>query len=212
MVEEAKPLYYPNGPSEGFFKDKNSKFYGFLYRVEYEEEVKEILKKLHKDFYDSRHIAYAYRIGFEEIIFKANDAGEPNYSAGAPIYRRIVAHKLSNILIAVVRYFGGTKLGVSGLIQAYETAAENAILNAQKVVYTPSIMLSVSLKISNSYILYKVCEEYNAIIKTEVYGEEHATFTIKCDKEKAERFQKDLLMVGASISIVLQQRRDSNSD
>lgn len=202
MKEESKPLYVPEGPSEGFFKDRNSKFYGLLYVVKSEEEVKEILKKLHKDYYDARHIAYAYRIGFEEIIFKANDAGEPSYSAGMPIYRRILAHKLSNTLIAVVRYFGGTKLGVSGLIHAYETAAENAILNSHKAIYIPLKTINVSLEIAKCHILNKICEEYNASIKNEIYGEEHANFTIECEKDKVEQITKGLTMCGASVCVI----------
>jgi uncharacterized YigZ family protein len=113
--------------SEGLYKEKGSKFLAFAYPVNSEEEVKFYLEDLHKKYYDARHHCYAYIIGKDKNIFRANDDGEPNHSAGDPILGKIRSNALSDTLIVVVRYFGGTKLGLSGLISAYKTAAAEAI-------------------------------------------------------------------------------------
>ena len=114
--------------SEGYFRDRGSKFYAFAYPVETEDEVKEHLEELRKKYYDARHHCYAYQLGAEKTSYRINDDGEPSSSAGKPIFGRIQSHDLTNILIVVIRYFGGVKLGVPGLINAYKTAAEEAIL------------------------------------------------------------------------------------
>lgn len=115
--------------SEGLYKEKGSKFLAFAYPVRNESEIKEKLDQLRKKYYDARHHCYAYILGKNQSIFRANDDGEPNHSAGDPILGQIRSHQLSNVLIVVVRYFGGTKLGVGGLINAYKTAAADAIAN-----------------------------------------------------------------------------------
>lgn len=115
--------------SEGFYKEKGSKFLAFAYMVMSEEEVKEQLNELKKKYYDARHHCYAYILGVDGEKYRANDDGEPGHSAGDPILGQIRSSNLTNTLIVVVRYFGGTKLGVSGLINAYKTAAASAIAN-----------------------------------------------------------------------------------
>ena len=120
-----------NGTSEGFFKDRNSKFYAFAFHVESEQEVKEHLKELQKKFYDARHIVYAFVIGKNSEISRSSDNGEPAGSSGPPVLRAIKSAGLTNTLIAVVRYFGGKKLGIPGLINAYGSAAQDAINNAK---------------------------------------------------------------------------------
>ena len=115
--------------SEGLYKEKGSKFLAFAYPVGDEEEVKEILEKLRKQYYDARHHCYAYILGKNQEQYRANDDGEPNHSAGDPILGQIRSKELTNTLIVVIRYFGGTKLGVGGLITAYKTAAAEAIEN-----------------------------------------------------------------------------------
>lgn len=117
--------------SEGLFKEKGSKFLAFAYSVKSEQEIKEILDGLRKKYFDARHHCYAYMLGKNKDVFRANDDGEPNHSAGDPILGQIRSHSLTNVLIVVVRYFGGTKLGVGGLINAYKTAAAEAIANNQ---------------------------------------------------------------------------------
>jgi uncharacterized YigZ family protein len=115
--------------SEGIYKEKGSKFIAFAVPCYTEKEAKEYLEKWRKEHYQSRHVCYAYRFGVDQKVYRANDDGEPNNSAGAPILGQIQSYDLSNILIGVVRYFGGTKLGVGGLIHAYKTAAKEAIEN-----------------------------------------------------------------------------------
>ena len=112
---------------ETLFKDKNSKFYGFAFPVNNEDEVKNELEKVKKIHPNAGHHCFAYQIGVEDIIYRANDDGEPNNSAGMPIYGQIQSFDITNVLIVVVRYFGGTKLGVSGLINAYRSSAKITI-------------------------------------------------------------------------------------
>jgi len=113
--------------SEGLFKDKGSKFIAYAFPVTSEEQVKSILLEIKKTHHSARHHCYAWRIGEEEITFRANDDGEPSSTAGKPILGQILSHGLTNTLIIVVRYFGGTLLGTSGLINAYKNAAIDAI-------------------------------------------------------------------------------------
>jgi len=115
--------------SEGIYKEKGSKFIAYAYPVSSEEEIKEHIAKLKKEYYDARHHCYAYMLGAEKKNFRANDDGEPSSTAGKPILGQILSNDLTNILIVVIRYFGGTKLGVSGLIHAYRTAAAETIEN-----------------------------------------------------------------------------------
>jgi uncharacterized YigZ family protein len=119
--------------SEGLFKDKGSKFLSFSFPVESEDQVKSIVKEVKKKYYDARHHCYAYKIGIGENNYRVNDDGEPSGTAGKPIYGQILSSGLSDILIVVVRYFGGILLGTSGLINAYKSSAQHAIANAQIV-------------------------------------------------------------------------------
>ena len=116
--------------SEALYKDKGSKFYAFAYPVQTIEQIKEILAEKRKEYYDARHVCYAYMLGYEREVFRANDDGEPSGTAGRPILGQINSSNLTDILIIVVRYFGGTLLGTSGLIQAYKTSAAEAIAAA----------------------------------------------------------------------------------
>jgi uncharacterized YigZ family protein len=113
--------------SEGLLKDRGSKFLYFGFRITSEEEIKTNLTQLRKTYFDASHHCYAWVMGRAGSLFRANDDGEPNHSAGDPILGQIRSNQLTNVLIVVVRYFGGTKLGVSGLIQAYKNAAALAI-------------------------------------------------------------------------------------
>ena len=119
--------------SEGLFKDKGSKFIAYAFPVETETEVKEILLRIKKDHHSARHHCYAWRIGTETIQYRANDDGEPSSTAGKPILGQLQSFNITNTLVVVVRYFGGTLLGVSGLINAYKNAAADALKNANIV-------------------------------------------------------------------------------
>jgi len=122
--------------SEGIYKEKGSKFIAYAFPVSSEEDIKEQIDKLKKEYYDARHHCYAYMLGADKKNFRANDDGEPSSTAGKPILGQILSFDLTNILIVVVRYFGGTKLGVSGLIHAYKTAAQETISNASIIEKT----------------------------------------------------------------------------
>src|SRR5690554_7890956 len=117
--------------SEVLFKDRNSKFFGYAFPVEDEEIIKEHLEVLRKQHHSARHWCYAWQLGKEETRYRVNDDGEPSNSAGMPIYGQIQSFDVTNVLIVVVRYFGGVKLGVGGLINAYRTAAKEAIENGK---------------------------------------------------------------------------------
>ncbi len=117
--------------SRGLFKDNGSRFIAHAYPVETEEEVKEIVAALKKEYYDARHHVYAYRLGYMGDKFRANDDGEPSGSSGRPVLGQIDSCGLSDILVVVVRYFGGIKLGIPGLIRAYKTSTADALANAE---------------------------------------------------------------------------------
>lgn len=123
-------------PSEGIYTEKRSKFLAFAIPVENVEEIKDIVAQYQKKYYDARHVCYAYMLGAERTEFRANDNGEPSGTAGKPILGQINSNELTNILIIVVRYFGGIKLGTSGLIVAYKQAAAEAIAAAEIIEKT----------------------------------------------------------------------------
>ena len=119
--------------AKGLFKDNGSRFIAHAYPVETEEEVKDIVASLKKEYYDARHHVYAYRLGHLGEKFRANDDGEPSGSSGRPVLGQIDSNELSDILVVVVRYFGGIKLGIPGLIRAYKTSTADALANAEIV-------------------------------------------------------------------------------
>jgi uncharacterized YigZ family protein len=132
MEEQASDRYLTiYKQSEGIYKEKGSKFIARVFHVEDEDRCKEIIKAVRKEYYDARHHCYAYRLGPEDGRYRSSDDGEPSGSAGKPILNQIYSSKLYYVLIVVIRYFGGTKLGVSGLIQAYKRSSRDAIENAQ---------------------------------------------------------------------------------
>ena len=143
-------------PAEGFYSEKRSKFLAFAFHVTSEEEVKQYVAEFRKKYYDARHVCWAYMLGADRTDFRANDDGEPSSTAGKPILGQINKNELTDILIIVVRYYGGVNLGTSGLIVAYRTAAAEAIANAEivsqfveeEVVFDfPFIMMNDVMKI-----------------------------------------------------------------
>ena len=122
-----------NEISEGFYSEKRSKFFAFAHHVTSVEEIRAIIASYRKKYFDARHVCYAYMLGAERKDFRSNDDGEPSSTAGKPILGQINSHELTDILIVVVRYYGGVNLGTSGLIVAYKSAAADAIAHAQVV-------------------------------------------------------------------------------
>lgn len=143
------------------FKDKNSKFYGYGFPINTEDDVKQHINDLKKKHHQARHWCYAYQLGKQEkdYIFRVNDDGEPNNSAGMPIYGQIQSFDVTNILIIVVRYFGGTKLGVSGLINAYRSGAKLALEASEILTKTVNIKYSITFDYKNMNKVMRVIKE-----------------------------------------------------
>ena len=146
--------------SESLFKEKGSKFLAFAYPVKSEADIKETLDSLRKKYYDARHHCYAYVLGKNKDVLRTNDDGEPNHSAGDPILGQIRSNSLTNVLIVVVRYFGGTKLGVGGLISAYRNAAAEAISNNQIIESEDSRELTLQYGYPEMNQVMKLIKDY----------------------------------------------------
>ncbi|WP_460191318.1 IMPACT family protein [Urechidicola sp. KH5] len=147
------------------FKDRGSRFFGYLFPVTMEEQVKEKLAELKAEHHKARHWCFAYRIGKEQISFRANDDGEPSNSAGQPILGQLVAYDVTNVLAVVVRYFGGTKLGVGGLIQAYKEGTKLALEKAQIVERTIDITLNLQFEYADLNKLMRIIKGADVIIE-----------------------------------------------
>ena len=130
-------------PSEGLYKEKGSKFLAFAFPVISEEQIKDHITALKDKYFDARHHCYAYCLGANKARFRMNDDGEPSSTAGKPIYGQILSNDLTDILVVVIRYFGGTKLGVPGLINAYKSATADAIANAEIVEKTVNVIYTI---------------------------------------------------------------------
>ena len=154
-----KTIDFPS--EEVLLKEKNSKFFGYAIPVTSEEDVKENLERLRKEHFSARHWCYAYQIGTEKIQYRANDDGEPNNSAGMPIYGQIQSFEVTNILVVVVRYFGGVKLGVGGLISAYKTAAQMALENATIIEKTINKHFIISFGYAHMNKVMRIIKEKN---------------------------------------------------
>lgn len=141
------------------FKDKNSKFFGYAYPITTEDDVKLYINKLKKEHHAARHWCYAYQIGTENISYRANDDGEPNNSAGMPIYGQIQSFNVTNILIVVVRYFGGVKLGVGGLINAYKTTAQLTLEASKILEKTINIDYLITFDYKNMNTVMRIIKE-----------------------------------------------------
>ncbi|XMO86692.1 YigZ family protein [Algibacter sp. AS12] len=166
-------------------KDKNSKFFGYAFPVTQEEDIKRHLEALKKEHHSARHWCYAYQVGTETISYRANDDGEPSNSAGMPIYGQIQSYNLTNILIVVVRYFGGVKLGVGGLISAYRTAAQLSLDASNIIEKTINIDYLITFDYKNMNTVMRVIKEKSLnIIKQKL--ELDCNITISVRKSEAQ--------------------------
>lgn len=156
--------------SEGLFKDNGSRFIAFAYPVETESEVKDIVDRLKKEYHDARHHCYAYRLGLTGDKFRANDDGEPSGSAGRPILGQIDSAGLSDILVVVVRYFGGIKLGIPGLIRAYKTSTLDALEQAQVVEKIAGESYRIRFPYENMQKVMKVIKDLSLPQKDQDFG------------------------------------------
>ncbi|WP_054850677.1 YigZ family protein [Olleya sp. ITB9] len=173
-------------PSEEvLFKDKNSKFFGYAYPVTTEDKIKQHLEDLKKQHHQARHWCYAYQIGTETIAYRANDDGEPSNSAGMPIYGQIQSFEVTNVLIVVVRYFGGVKLGVGGLINAYRTGAQLALEASNIIERTINIDYLITCEYDLMNKVMRVIKEKNLNIINQKL-ELNCEITISVRKKEAE--------------------------
>ena len=174
-----------SGTTKGTYRERASKFISFAIPVTSEEEVKEHLAKLRKEYYDANHHCYAYRIGHPEPIYRINDDGEPSSSAGKPIYGQILSRDLSDILVVVIRYFGGTKLGIPGLIHAYKTAAQESLNEAKRCIKVLSERYSIRFQYPQMNDVMKILKKEKVkIISQESDHDCKIVFSIR--KSKSE--------------------------
>ena len=160
------------GPSEGLFKDNGSRFIALAYPVETEEEVREIVSGLRKEYHDARHHCYAYRLGYKRDVFRASDDGEPSGSAGRPILGQIDTLGLSDVLVVVVRYFGGIKLGIPGLIRAYKSSSADALSQAAIVEKIAARRFRLHFDYLSMNAVMKVLKEMDLPQSGQQFGEE----------------------------------------
>ncbi len=146
---------------DGEYKEKGSKFFAYAHPVKTEEEVRKLVKWYRKEYYDARHHCYAYVLGADARRTRAADDGEPSNSAGAPILGQIKSKQLTNVFVMVVRYFGGTKLGIPGMINAYRSAAEDALYQAKIVTDFPTTERTLSFNYEKMNVLMKVVKDFD---------------------------------------------------
>ena len=154
---------------EGYYTEKRSKFLAFAHHVETVDEVKALLDAYRKKFYDARHVCYAYMLGADRLEFRANDDGEPSSTAGKPILGQINSHELTNILIVVVRYYGGVNLGTGGLIVAYREAAADAIAHTEIVTKQVEEIIAITFDYSLMNDVMRIVKEMNPRIVSQQF-------------------------------------------
>ena len=197
-------------PAEAIYKERSSKFLTYAYPVESEEEIKVLLEALRKEYYDATHHCYAYRLGAQGEVFRANDDGEPSGTAGKPILGQLLSADLTNCLVVVVRYFGGTKLGVSGLIQAYkESTAE--VIAASKIIEKT---VDRNIRVEFSYIsmngVMRVIKELSPRIDEQVF-DNLCTMQLRIRESEADQLIAKLLKVeGVTVETENGKRKAEN--
>jgi len=163
-----------SNPSTGIYKELGSKFLSFAYPVSSEEEIKNLISTFKKKYFDARHHCYAYRLGVTGELWRANDDGEPSSSAGKPILGQLLSNELSDILVIVIRYFGGTKLGIPGLIRSYKSATIDAINNGEIVEKIASKDICFNFDYINMEPVMKLLKSFELDIKKQ-------EFDLKCN-------------------------------
>ena len=156
-------------PAEAIYKERSSKFLTYAYPVESEDEIKILLDALRKEYYDATHHCYAYRLGAHGEAFRANDDGEPSGTAGKPILGQLLSANLTNCLVVVVRYFGGTKLGVSGLIQAYKESTAEVIAVSKIIEKTVDRIIKIDFDYISMNGVMRIIKEMNPRIDEQVF-------------------------------------------
>ena len=178
-------------PTTGVYKDNGSKFLAFAYPVESEEEIRAHLADLRKEYFDARHHCYAWRLGLSGEPWRANDDGEPSSTAGRPILGQLLSAELSDILVVVVRYFGGIKLGVPGLIKAYKTATAEALSAARIVEKTACATCRIGFDYTRMNDVMKIVKDGNLQVLSQRF-ENDCEITVKVGLAKLDSFCENL--------------------
>ncbi len=188
--------------SSGIYKEKGSKFLSFAFPITSVEQAKEIIQFHKKEYFDARHVCYAYILGNEYKTFRANDDGEPSGTAGRPILGQLNSHQLTDILIIVVRYFGGVLLGTGGLITAYKEAASDAITNTEIIEKTVKANISIRFDYTLLNDIMSICKQLNAEIINQQFDNE-CRLIISIDKadEVTAKGKFDKLSIHSPIHI-----------
>lgn len=189
-------------PTQGLYKEKGSKFLAFAYPVSSVEEIKERMAYLQKQFHDARHHCYAWRLGANMERYRVNDDGEPSGSAGYPIFGQIQSRELSDILVVVIRYFGGTLLGVGGLINAYRSATSDSFDHAQIVELKVYNLIQVEFEYSQMNSVMKVIKDLDLSFENQDF-DLNCSLTLKVWKRKMDRAWTQLSLIkGCKLSKV----------
>lgn len=188
MIDEYKTI---SGTSEGYYTEKRSKFLAFAHHVESVDEVKDIVAGYRKKYYDARHVCYAYMLGAERLEFRANDDGEPSSTAGKPILGQINSNELTNILIVVVRYYGGVNLGTSGLIVAYREAAADALAHATIETRQVEEIVKYSFAYPQMNDVMRIVKDMNPRIVSQTY-DNTCEIVLSIRKSEAEQLKSKL--------------------
>jgi uncharacterized YigZ family protein len=186
-------------PTEGLFKDRGSKFLAFAYPVSSETEVKKYLDFLRGQHPKANHHCYAYRLGIDRNQFRVNDDGEPSGSAGRPILNVLLSKDITNILVVVVRYFGGTLLGVPGLINAYKSATQEALANAELIQKTVNDVYDIDFDFEAMNDVMKVVKEFGLKINNQIY-DNRCTLTIQVRKSTLNQVLTKLEKIDSVVS------------
>ena len=188
--------------SRGNYKEKGSKFPAFAYPAETEEDIKTILETLKKQYHDATHHCFAYVLKPDKSLYRANDAGEPANSAGTPILKQIQSRNLTNILVVVIRYFGGTKLGVGGLINAYRNAAEAALDNARIITQQILQTFRIAFSYENLNKIMRILQSDDIKLNRQQYGE-NCSISFTCPSKLTEKVLNELHKIsGVEIIII----------
>ncbi|MEO9871878.1 IMPACT family protein [Ekhidna sp.] len=183
--------YTIQNKTEGLYKEKGSKFLSFAFPVDSEKSVKDIQEQLRKDFYDARHHCYAWVLGMDEQSWRANDDGEPAHSAGDPILGQIRSFELTNVLVVVIRYFGGTKLGVGGLINAYRISTEAALKQAAKLTIFETKTLEMKFPYEMMSTAERLVEEFDIDVQNRDF-QLSCTITGSLKKDLIDSFREKI--------------------
>lgn len=181
--------------AQGLFKDKGSRFLAFAFPVADEKQIKDQVNKLHRKYHDARHVCYAFRIGFKELNYRVNDDGEPSGTAGKPILGQITGNELTNILIVVVRYFGGVLLGTSGLINAYRSAAIDCINHAQIIEKTIDKNFEIFFNYEQLNLIMRIVKEEPVEVIQQNF-EMSCTMSLRVRQSCYQRVKDRMLKIG----------------